>query len=135
MKSNTERFWETTKGYMDQKHPLALLAAGVHVFTQGFGLDPIIKDAGRVVDGNKSELQPYSGNLPRTRLNLKELLTDLGIFQDTTDHKRHFRPFSAITKTINLVGDAVADGTDLVLAIDHGRANTRQRLCSALATV
>lgn len=133
MKWNTERFIETTKRYMDQKHPLAPLAAGVHVFTQGFGLDPLIKDTGKALDGNQMELQPYSGNLPRTRQNLTELLTDLGVFTDVTDHKRHFRPFSAITKVINVVGDAVADGTDLLLAIDHGRVHSRQKLNSALA--
>ena len=102
-RSNVERFWETTKSY-DYKDPFQILAAGTHVITQGLGLDPLIKDAGRTLDNNRSDLAPYTGIAPRTISNIRETIGDLF----------RLKPFSAVTKVINIPMDAVADGADAV---------------------
>lgn len=121
--SNMERFWETTKHYGNAS-PLGVVAGGVHLVTQGFGLDPLLKDAGRAIDGNKSTLQPYEGPFARTRLNIKEILGDLV----------HLKIFSAATKVINLVGDHIADWADAVASVSHRQTLTRQQIQSVLAS-
>ena len=120
--SNMERFWETTKSYKDAG-PLGFVAGGVHLVTQGFGLDPLIKDTGRMIDGNKSSLEPYEGFFSRTRLNIKETLGDLV----------HLKIFSVATKVINLVGDHIADWADVVASVPHRQNHVRQNIREVLA--
>lgn len=121
--SNMERFWETTKHYKDAG-PLGVVAGGVHLVSQGFGLDPLIKDMGRGIDGNKSSLDPYEGPFSRTRLNIKETLGDLV----------HLKIFSAATKVINLVGDHIADWADAVASVSHGQTHVRQKVQNLLVS-
>ncbi|OGJ57773.1 hypothetical protein A2635_01495 [Candidatus Peribacteria bacterium RIFCSPHIGHO2_01_FULL_51_9] len=120
--SNMERFWETTKHYKDAG-PLGVIAGGVHLVTQGFGLDPLIKDVGRKIDGNQSSLEAYEGWFARTRLNISETLGDLV----------HLKVFSAATKVINLVGDHVADWADAVAYVPHRQHQVRQNIGKVLA--
>jgi len=117
-RSNMERFVETTKDYGDWSldKPLAPVAGAVHLFTQGFGLDPVIKDVGRAADSNTSDLRAYAGIFPRIRENTREIVSD--VF--------HLKPFSAITKAINYVGDGTADLADLVANVDHGGGTRSQ---------
>jgi hypothetical protein len=112
--SNWERFKDTTKQY-DYKDPMQWLAAGTHMATQFFGADAIIKDTGRMMDGNKSNLEPYGNFLGRTIGNTREIIGDLF----------RLKPFSAVTKVINYVGDGIADTADMLAGVNrHKLAST-----------
>jgi len=91
------------------------LAAGTHMATQFFGADAIIKDTGRMMDGNKSNLEPYGNFLGRTIGNTREIIGDLF----------RLKPFSAVTKVINYVGDGIADTADMLAGVNrHKLAST-----------
>lgn len=115
--SNTKRFWETTKQY-DWLDPLQAAAGLVHVGTGA--VDAVIRDVGRTVDGNKRELQPFDGVIPRTRANIAEILGDAV----------RLKPFSVLTKLFGSVGDVFADGAD---AIAGRGKTTRQAITHTLA--
>ena len=106
--SNWDRFVDTTKGY-DYSDPMQAIAGGVNVFTQGAGLDPLIKDVGRSIDGNTSELPPYGSFLGRTVANTREAIGDA----------LRLKPISAVTKLINVPGDLTADLADSMAGVSR----------------
>ena len=106
--SYTGRFFGAFKDRYDMSNPFQVLAAGTHAVTQFGGIDPMIRDAGRSFDGNKEAIKPLEGMFARTREDVFGAVGDI--------FSGHFG--SAITKVINVVGDAVADGADLLVGVD-----------------
>ena len=70
-KSNLGRFGGTFGRY-DYKDPIQWFAAAGHGASQLAGADPAIKDVGRMIDGNKSELPAYGSFFGRTIANVRE---------------------------------------------------------------
>lgn len=97
------RFVETLKDY-DYKDPLQVGAAAVNVVTQFGGLDPLVRDTARTLNGKNEVIKPLSGILPRTRENTFGAVKNL--------FNGEILPAAA--KVINIVGDGIADTADLV---------------------
>ena len=118
-KSNLARFGGTFARY-DFKDPVQCVSAFGHGASQLAGADPAIKDVGRMMDGNKSELSAYGSFFGRTIANVREFVSDV----------LSFKWFSAITKPINMVGDAGADFLDSIGGVSTEREGHRNRLAS-----
>jgi|GEM_PF-1093807 hypothetical protein len=104
------RFLDTLERDYDCRDPLQWVAAGTHAVTQFGGVDPAMRDVGRMLDGSSGEKVPaLDGLLPRTRENIFGGIRDL--FRG--------RIFSALTKAINVAGDGAADGADLLTGVHH----------------
>lgn len=91
----------------DYRDPLQVGAALVNGVTQLGGIDPAVRDVGRYLDGNRAPVPHLEGMFPRTRENI------VGGVQDVF----HLRFFSAITKALNLVGDAAADAANMLAGV------------------
>lgn len=120
-KSNLGRFGGTFGRY-DYKDPIQWFAAAGHGASQLAGADPAIKDVGRMIDGNKSELPAYGSFFGRTIANVREFFGDIlnGKF------------VSALVKPINAVGDFGADVLDSIGGVSAEREGYRSRLAGAL---
>lgn len=91
----------------DYSDPLQAGAALVNGVTQLGGIDPAMRDIGRYLDGNKAPVPRFEGMFPRTRENT------IGFVKDVFS----FRIFSALTKALNVVGDVVADGANMLAGV------------------
>ncbi len=117
---NTERTFKETQRYVDGvDNPLDAVthsaAAGVHVIT-GIG-DSILGDVIRLIQGkdNRVDLKPYTGALPRLKLDAAEAVQSVGnVFRGK------FRSILALPFIgLHAIGDAAADGVDVLAGIDR----------------
>jgi hypothetical protein len=110
-----DRFYKTTTEDYDWSTPLGAAAGATHVVTAGFGLDPAIRQGLSHMDGSHTEgVQNYSGWIARTRENAFGLIGNVV----------RFRLPSAVGNLINVPGDAIADGADLLAGVSHRRGAT-----------
>ena len=119
--SHLGRFAGTAKDY-NPANPFEAAALGTHVVTSGFGLDAAIRDAARAVDGGSSYIPPY-GQFGRTRSDISGLL----------DNALRLKPLSAVAAIINVPGDAIADGADFLVDVDHRKRSARSNINKVLA--
>lgn len=117
---NTGRLMGETAHYTDGvDDPVDVVmhagAASVHLLT-GIG-ESIVGDAARLLQGseNRIELEGYRGDLPRLKLDAREAMASVrNVF-----HGKFASILTLPIIAVKSLGDAAADGVDLLAGIHH----------------